>query len=441
MTEKKYIKRKVSELIPNSIYRCLYNEEEPLKMEQMGNIPFEVLRDPIKIDGCDVILDGYFRWLGHKYHKIEEIECQVMHFDSEREKAIAIIGFNRRKNKSFSREYFEIDLFISTFTPEATDVSKANLKQYSDSPKLASMLINKAVNSGDLDRQEIDTTLNPSEQFEDIKDSIMPLIMDEQSKKNKRGIGSTRKLVGELTGRGGYTCEKIHKIGKMAENGDPIAITAVKNCDKKIWSIDQAFNIIEMEKVVESKVPGHIIAQEMIKEIQENPKNAGKVIKKWNKIKVPTASGEKYDILFTGAVYDPSEYRKKLLPMHPKTILFWLSLSTNVDESISLIKKWGFNYQDCIPVYVGEDNNCKWSQYKYNLLLVCTRDNFLPDETMKFPEIMNSFDDVRRGIEQVFPTQTKYELFRSDQLPGWGTPDKEKDEDDGMPSPASISRW
>jgi hypothetical protein len=223
---------------------------------------------------------------------------------------------------------------------------------------------------------------------------------------------------------------------------------AVKNYDKGIWSLDQAYKVVEIRNFELSESPGYLTAHKMIERIEnanDTPEAAKKtataVIKEWNKIKVPTAEGEKYDILFTGAAYDPSEYRKKLLPMHPKTILFWLSQSTNVEESISLIKKWGFNYRDCIPVYVGEDNSCQWSRHKHNLLLVCPRDNFVPDETMKFPEIMNSINDVRRGIEHVFPTQTKYELFRSDQLPGWGTPDKEEDEDDGTPSPASISRW
>jgi hypothetical protein len=60
---------------------------------------------------------------------------------------------------------------------------------------------------------------------------------------------------------------------------------------------------------------------------------------------------------------------------------------------------------------------------------------------MKFPKITNSIDDVRKSIEQMFPTQTKYELFRSDQLPGWGLPEKQEDEDEGTPSPASQSRW
>jgi hypothetical protein len=346
----------------------------------------------------------------------------------------------------FSRTFNEIETLQNMFGPEAAAASLANLKQNTEKTILSSRMLNEAITKGEVDPQEIDSSLSPNEQLEDVNKSVTTLNFEENSLKKASGKRSTRAQIAKLVGVSEGSCVKYLKIGKMVKKGDHIAITAVKNYDNDIWSLDQAYIITEIRNYERTESCGFITTHSMIEKIEnatleDAKKTATDVIKEWKKIKVPTTPGEKYDILFTGAVYDPKKYRKKLLPMHPNTILFWLSQSTNVKESISLIQKWGFNYQDCIPVYVGEDNSCQWSKYKYNLLLVCTRDHFVQDETMRFPEIMNSIDDVRRGIEKMFPTQTKYELFRSDQLPGWGIPDKEEDEDEGTPSPASQSRW
>jgi hypothetical protein len=43
MTEKKYIKMKVSEVIPGSIYIRLYGKEEPLNMEQVEDIKDSIM--------------------------------------------------------------------------------------------------------------------------------------------------------------------------------------------------------------------------------------------------------------------------------------------------------------------------------------------------------------------------------------------------------------
>jgi len=440
-TEDSYVEINVNDLIPDPINKNLYDEEEPVDMELAESIQEEGLKDRIRIDVNNVIIDGYRRWRILLFLGTEKTKCKVMHFENKRERALAIIRSNGNKKKRFSRIYNEINMLRKIYGPEAAAASKANLKQYANKPKLTSRLINKAIASGDLDPQERDSTLNPSEQWEDVKEFVTPLIIDEHNLKNDSGIGLTRNLIAKQIGIGGTTCDKIYKIGKMAEEGDPIAIMAVKNYDKNIWSVDKAYNVIEIRKFEKSKASGFIIARELIEKIEKDPKKAADPIKEWNKIKVPTASGEKYDILFTGASYDPHKYKKKLLPIHPKTILFWLTQSINIKDSISLIQRWGFNYQDCIPVYAGEDDSRQWSKHRYDLLLVCTKDHFVPDETMKFPEIMKSIDDVREAIEQVFPTQTKYELFKFDQLPGWGAQRNEENEDNSSTSPASNSRW
>ena len=82
-TEDSYVEINVNDLIPDPINKNLYDEEEPVDMELAESIQEEGLKDRIRIDVNNVIIDGCRRWRILLFLGTEKTKCKVMHFENK----------------------------------------------------------------------------------------------------------------------------------------------------------------------------------------------------------------------------------------------------------------------------------------------------------------------------------------------------------------------
>lgn len=124
------------------------------------------------------------------------------------------------------------------YDKEALEASLSNLRQYSDMPKLACRkILKEAVKKGLIDHQQIYSTLTDEENFNNLIGYLQPIIDKYKEKRNDKALGATRDLIAKQLGLGRTNSTKISDIGAMVEEGDEIAILAMKNLDPKTWKI------------------------------------------------------------------------------------------------------------------------------------------------------------------------------------------------------------
>lgn len=427
-----FIEIEISKLKPDPVNKTVYGEEEP-DLELVNSISEDGLLEPIVIDDNNVIISGHRRWLALIYlsttdKKWKKIKCRVMRFESERERAMKIIDFNSNKGKSCSRIYNEIKMLHSIYDPEALATSRSNLQQYSDMPKLACRRIMKeAVKKGFLDPQQIDSTLTDEENFNNLIDYLQLIIDKDKDKRSDKALGATRDLIARQLGLGRTNSTKIYEIGAMAEEGDEIAIEAMKNLDHKKWTVGSAHNVIRVRKLQKHGGRGRGQASQLIENIMSEktkPSEAGKFLKALTG-GIKATGGEAYDVLLIKPESDPKEFKIHPLPLHSKTIILWLTPAIYLKNTIELLRRWLFTYQSCIPVFVGMDDNNPWSRQRHDLLLIYTINNYTPIDIVKLTDIIKS-TDIYDDIDKAFPKKTKYDVLRNMKF-GSSTEDKEKD--------------
>lgn len=439
-----FVEIDISKLKPDQVNKTFYGEEEP-DIDLVNSIQEKGLLELIIIDDNNVIVSGHRRWIALKYlatidTKWEKTRCRVMRFESERERALKIIEFNPHKGKSISRFYNEMKLLHSIYDPEALAASLANLRQYSDVPKKdRRRIIQEAIKRGMLDPQSIDHSLSEEEQWNQARLFVSELLKETDEKKVFKALGRTRNIIAKQLGLGKTNCDKISEIGAMAEEGDDIAILAMKNMDLKKWKIGSAHNVIRIRKLQKSGRRGHVDARKFIDEIMREEKKASEASKFLESLtdRIKVTDGEKYDILLVRPDVNPDEFKIRPLPLHKKSILFWLTPAGYLKSAIALLDRWGFSYQSCIPVFVGTDHNNPWFHQRHDLLLIYSINNYVPTDMVKFTEVIKS-TDIYDAIDKAFPKKTKYDVLRNMKF-GFSTEDREKDST--PPSPAMTGDW
>jgi ParB-like nuclease domain len=444
-SSKDFVEIEISKLKSDPVNKTVYGEEEP-DMDLVNSIQEKGLLEPIIIDDNNVIVSGHRRWLALKYlattdNKWMKIKCLLMHFENERERALRIIEFNPRKGKSFSRIYNEMKMLHAIYDPEALEASLSNLRQYTDMPKLACRrIMNEAVKKGYLDPQRIDSTLTDEENFNNLIGYLRPILDKHNEKRSDKALGATRDLIARQVGLGRTNSTKIYEIGSMAEQQDEIAILAMKNLDEKKWKIGSAHNVIRVRKIQNRGDRGHGQASLLITKIKNGetkPSEAGKFLKALTGgIKV--TDGEPYDVLLLKPEGNPDQFKIRPLPLHKKSVLFWLTPAIYLNGAIRLLEQWGFSYQSCTPVYASEDDNSPWFHHRHDLLLLYTINNYVPTEIAKFTEIIQSITDIYDAIDTAFPKKTKYDVLSQMKF---GVPSENKEKDNTYASPAADGEW
>lgn len=402
---------------------------------------------PIVIDNKFVVISEHRRWLALNYlavtdKKWEKTKCRIMHFESERERALKIIEFNPHNGKSTSRLYNEITMLHGIYDPEALEASLSNLRQYTDVPKLECRRItSEAIKRGLLDPQRIDHSLSEEEQWNQALPFVSELLKEKNDKKVDKSVGRTRDLIAKQLGLGKTNCDKISEIGKMAEEGDKIAIDAMKNLDAKKWTIGSAYNVIRIRKLQNSGKKGHVDASGYIEKItkgETKTADAGKFIKAVVS-GIKATDGETYDVLLLKPEGNPDKFKIRPLPLHKKTIILWLTPANYLKNSIELLRRWLFTYLNCIPVHSGADENNPWLRQRYDFLLVNSINNYIPTDIAKFSEMIQS-TDIYDVIDKAFPEKTKYDV--SSHVKFGTSRDSEKAKTPPTPlSPANDGDW
>jgi len=259
--------------------------------------------------------------------------------------------------KSTSRIYNEIKMLNNIYGPEAHAASLSNLRPYTDVPKMERRrIISAAIKKGMLDPQRIDKSLSAEEQWDQALPFVSTLLEEIGEKKGGKAFGRTQNLIAKQIGLGKTNCDKIFKIGNLAEEQDEITIMAMKNLDNGKWKVGTAYNVIRVRKLQNHRDRGYAQAEQLIEKIKSGetkPSEAGKFFKSTTGGGIDITEGEKYDIILIKPEGNPTEFKKRPLPLHKETIIFWLTPAIYLINAIELLQRWGFNYRSCTPVYRG----------------------------------------------------------------------------------------
>ena len=110
-------------------------------------------------------------------------------------------------------------------------------------------------------------------------------------------------------------------------------------------------------------------------------------------------------------------------------LLFMWATSPHLDQAITLLKEWGFDYATVAFVWNKERTNPGfYTMSQCELCLVGKRGKIpKPRGARNMKQLVNSLrekhskkpDQVRLRIEKMFPTQKKIELFARQKYPNW----------------------
>lgn len=119
------------------------------------------------------------------------------------------------------------------------------------------------------------------------------------------------------------------------------------------------------------------------------------------------------------------------VPAADNCLLFMWTSSPHLDQAMTLGQGWGFNYATVAFVWhKGKTNPGFYTMSECELCLVFKRGK-IPSprgsrnqrqflyETRR--EHSRKPEEIRKRIERMFPTQTKFEMFARTEIPGWDT--------------------
>lgn len=117
------------------------------------------------------------------------------------------------------------------------------------------------------------------------------------------------------------------------------------------------------------------------------------------------------------------------VPANDDALLFMWTSSPHLDQAIKLGQGWGFKYATVAFVWDKQRVNPGfYTMSQTELCLVFKRGKIpTPRGARNVKQLVSEMrrehsrkpDAVRSGIEQMFPTQTKLEMFARTQTPGW----------------------
>jgi len=125
------------------------------------------------------------------------------------------------------------------------------------------------------------------------------------------------------------------------------------------------------------------------------------------------------------------------VPAAENSLMFLWTSSPHLDQAIELGKGWGFKYATVAFVWhKGKTNPGFYTMSQCELCLVFKRGKIPTPrgarnvrQFLEEPRREHSRkpDEIRQRIEQMFPTQTKLEMFARTRSPGWDTWGNEED--------------
>jgi hypothetical protein len=467
------------ELKRHEVNTILYGEEI-LDTKLVESIRRKGLLEPLIITKDYRIISGHRRWQALLYinkkklgrliiddktnnKKGEEMpfvkrkaKCQVVRFKNEEEEKLAIIEYNKKRNKRMSQTYNEIEMLHSILDDAAERAQKENLKQYTAVPTLVRRL-HEAVDRGEIDTQVIDWSLRPEEIAYEYGHLVGGPKYENKEEKDKKK-DKTNKKIGEIIGMGKTNVAKLTEIGRFAsEFGDEEAIKAMERLDSGIWTINGAHIVVQMrKKALERKDPGATYCKSLLKEIESGARmkennEKGKILtpaaaKKELDEQMPKITDEEivlwdgfpihhtYSVLYFDfpeipepepeaeedeviELYElPDDIKKLYVPAASNAALFLTANSKNIKYCVNFMRIWGFKLKSYIIIE---------TEIGHEMLLFGSRGKWrMPKPENWYNDIIRDKLEIIKIIPSIYPdVESFYRLnldYNTSQPEGWG---------------------
>jgi len=312
--------------------------------------------------------------------------CVVVHFDNEKDEILAIIDYNKHREKRASQYYKEIKELHNIYDGEALQRMKSNLKQYADLLDLSkrkekdfkkehpglkdSEIIDELYKTGEIKDEDIikgDTykkarTKSANESYIDTLEEI------------RKNVGKPRSFV-----------FKIDQIGKLAEK-DKTVKKVMKYLDNTTLKLDNGHKIYRLRKCqiensndtlfcekIQTKIDSVLEVTEKTKsgEIKRKSISNQEVKEFENQCKVNKKSEkerqkEKLKIEFKVVLIHPEDnfedFNNHMLHAHEQSALFIIADDNNLNDCMNLMKQLSYNFY---TYYVYGDNLLLLGTRKY----------------------------------------------------------------------------
>ncbi len=459
------------ELKQHPVNDALYDDGQSVDLALVENIRKKGLVEPLIIKEDNTIISGHRRWRALKHINEKQLgrivvnskdeivdempfvlrlaTCHVAEFKSVEEEQLAIVEYNRRRAKRMSQMYNEIEMLHDIFDGVAASNSKKNLKQNTD-PQIIVRRLKEAVKNGEIDGQEIDWSLTPSEIACHYGHLVGGPKFTDKEEYNK-SMAETNTKIGKILGgisRG--TVANLTEVGRLAKNfDDPCAKKAMELMDRGIWRIGSGYKYVWLrKKVLTRNEPGATIAKDLIRDIDEGIKIKEK--KEKGTILSPAAAVEEfkklvyeeeeltpsdlysgpvkctYNILYFDFpsierdnitdenVYElPNELKEVYTPTSNNSAIFIAANSINLTQASLYLTRWGYKLRSYVPLGTNE------------ILLIATSGTRVMPKPENMPkEIIREKSIIPQLIRAMYPEEESFWEINLDknhkQPEGWG---------------------
>lgn len=460
------------DLKQHEINAVIYGDEEA-DIKLVENIRARGLIEPLIVNTDNVIISGHRRWrallhinkeekgryvinqkgevVGEKEFVRRTAKCQKVTFRNKEEERLAIVEYNKRRSKRISQMYNEIEMLHDIFDDEAMRASRANLKQNSDVPSLVRR-IEEAIESGEIDEQEIDRNLTPTEMAYEYGHLVGGPTISERMAYDAANR-STNEKIGSILGIGKTNVAKLTEVGRFArEFGDVYALRAMERLDKGKFSINAAHDYVVLRKKVLSRAePGATYSKGLLQEIDRGfeiieKKEKGKPLtpyaaRKELRQKVPEVAREEaeakeavavhhYPIKYTYSVLYfnfpvmseseledisiddlPDDIKKIYTPAATNAAIFVAANQVNMPYCASYMAVWGFKLRSYIFIEDGKE-----------IVLFGSRGKWQMPESL--PDVIQDKNKVHKIIQSIYPKCKSFYEVHTDpkftQRAEWG---------------------
>jgi ParB/RepB/Spo0J family partition protein len=204
--------RQTTELRSHSVNQRIYGEED-LPSAFIDSIKSQGILEPIQINSDNTIISGHRRWRAAKQIGLDTVPVIVCDYNGEMEERLALIEFNRQREKTFSQRMKEAEEL------EAIEKERAALRR-------------KAAQNNEAAREVRAVTANLPE----------------------LGSGETREKVAKQTGIGSArTYDTAKKLWSKANEGDETAAKLVKQIDAGETTISGAYKKIKKQNEIKDR--------------------------------------------------------------------------------------------------------------------------------------------------------------------------------------------
>lgn len=458
-----FIELEPDELKPHPVNDAIYGEID-VDQSLVDNIQRKGQLEPIIINQNNIIISGQRRWLAIKQindKKLPQItvddekdfesigehihlkaKCQRIYFANELQEKMAIIEYNRRRQKRYSQLYNEIEMLHQIWDPIAEAKRLANLKTY-DVTTLSHRL-KKAIKENKIPQNQIDPEQTDEENAINFKEELGGAYNKNYEFQIEENFGTSedrvRERIAKALGLGFMAVGRITKIGRLAKDQqNKTAIEAMQKLDRGELSLNGAYIICKLEQerldsVLKNDTPHrnprvYRVTGQLLDDIEKKEKTPAKAWKEYE-AKKAALDDDVYSVILIEPHIDESDkvvvlnenlkrLRSLFIPAAPDAAIFVIANVNTLKICIELLTYWWqqFKIQSFTPV-VAKQNECgDWFNSGYDILLLATRGSwYAPIPENRFTGDAINRDELHSVIQKMYPNiYSFYELTEQEQ--------------------------